>query len=84
MSEVVSLRGRGAPIAQPGSPDENVVKTAEELLERAKAGDVIGIAFVATHSDLASTNQSVGRCTRSMVGCLFALMARISAYLDEG
>lgn len=83
MSEVVSLRS-GAPIAHPGKPDESVIKAVEELLERVRAGEVIGVAFAATYADLASMNHAVGRCTRAMVGGLFAVMSRVSRDLDEG
>lgn len=68
MSNIRSLHG--AEILPPGEPDPDVVKLAEETLERARSGDVNGIAVVMQHADDATTYQNCGNTTRATIGAL--------------
>lgn len=54
---VTSLHGAVVP---DGEPNPNCVAKLEELLERAKAGDVTGIALAALHSDNTASTAVVG------------------------
>ena len=79
---VVSLRGN-APIAHPGKPDVDVIKELTVLLEKATAGEIIGIAYSAEYYDQASSNNCVGHISRRMIGELFAVMSWASRQIDE-
>ena len=56
--KVVSLTG--SPIPRPGAPSERLIEWMEAMLERAKAGEVIGFAGAALHADKAATFHIVG------------------------
>lgn len=80
--KLVQLRS-GHAIASPGEPDAEVVTELEDLLERAKSGQISGLAYSYTYSDGATGNRYVGVISRSQVGGLFAVMSRISRQLDD-
>lgn len=58
MGEVHSLTG--GPIAR-GEVSEHAVKALDDALERAKSGDVIGVAVVCLHNDGAASYDIAGR-----------------------
>ena len=83
MSEtVVRLRGDG-PLPQLGKPDENVVKGIEWLLERAKNGDIHGIAYAITYHNGLDQNHYVGAVSMGTVGHLLHLANEISRNIHK-
>lgn len=58
-----------------GQPDEDVVNILEALLERAKSGDLIGIAYATTNTN---GDQATGWCgvagTRHPVGTAITML----------
>lgn len=58
MSSVTPLKPGLVPHEK--QPDPDCVKAAEMLLERAKAGEIVGVSIVATYSDGAATFWSGG------------------------
>lgn len=79
--KVIGLRS-GVEFAHPGKPDKNVIEGLHWLLERAEAGELVGIAYAITYHDDAVSSHFVGRVGRSTVGSLFAIMQRVSGLLD--
>jgi len=76
MSNVTSLNG--GPTREQ-KPDPECVEAVERLLERAKSGDVIGVAFVVGHYDGdngAGWAGSVGGW--GMIGALQCLIAKFT------
>jgi hypothetical protein len=65
-AKVVSLRG--GEIIPPGEPRPNVIALAEQILERAKSGDLMGLSAVLYHSDDTHSMRSEGRVTYATVG----------------
>lgn len=82
MSEVVSFHD-GSKIAHPGEPDGSVVEELERLLEMARAGEVIGVAYSVEHFDGANNNRYVGRVSRKLLGGLMLVMHRLSNELNN-
>ena len=82
--EVVSLFGGPVPEVQ-GEADQELVEELERLLAQARSGAVIGVAFVATHSDLATQSGWVGSIERlSSPGEIDILRHRvIASVIDE-
>jgi len=78
---VVQIRS-GVTIAAPGQPDPAVVEELEELLAKAKAGEISGIAWSASLTGNTSSNHFVGVISRGQVGGLFSVMTRIARTLD--
>lgn len=79
-AKVVSLNG--AEIIRPGA-DPDVVRALEDWLERARSGEIVGVAVVGFYRDNASGSQHAGLLSRSMVGQCFSLMQRITARLED-
>lgn len=67
-SKIVGLRGQE--IADPRVPDRNVIAVAEDLLERARSGEINGIVAVMQYYDTATGMQRAGTVSWSMVGRL--------------
>ena len=82
MSEVVRLRDNSV-MRHPGNPDADVIRELETLLERAKAGKIIGVAWAHCYFDGTSGGHFVGEATRSQVGQLFSIMTKLTRQLNE-
>lgn len=65
-AKVVSMCG--GEILPPGEPKPNVIKCCEELLERARSGELSGIYVVLQHSDEAHSYQIVGPIGYATIG----------------
>lgn len=74
-ARVVSLRG--GEIQPPGEVRPNVVELAEEILERARSGEIMGLSAVLHHSDEACSFRHVGPTDFRVLGCLETLKAWI-------
>ena len=81
MSKIVSLQGLELPTAE--EPSVEVIEELEAWLQRAKDGQIKGIAIVPLWHDGATGARQVGFASRHMVGSLFALMQRITKEIDE-
>lgn len=66
MDKVVSLKGD--PIHDPRTPDETVIRECERLLEEAKSGEVIGVAYATYYFDKSTNGRRAGTVSYSLVG----------------
>jgi hypothetical protein len=80
--KVVHIRGE-YPIAHPGSPDPTVIAELEDLLEQARAGQIIGLGWAAMFLDESGQSHFCGMASYTTVGHLFAVARRMSQYLDR-
>lgn len=81
MSSVVSLHGK--PLYTPET-NAAVVASLEEWLERARSGEVHGIAIAALYRDDAVGFSYSGGRSLGLVGQLFGLAQRITQDMDDG
>lgn len=65
---VVSLKGD--PIVSPGTPNQELIEDLEKVLEKAKSGEIISIAYAILYSDELTSYRWVGKMTRAIVGTL--------------
>ena len=68
---VVSIKGE--PIPEPGKPVPELVEHLEKLLERARSGEVTGVAYAVLYRDDLTSFCPVGRIRRSLLGALTML-----------
>lgn len=80
MADVVSINGEKV---YAGEPHPDVVKELADWLERARAGEVVGVGIIACYRDDATGSRRAGRVTRSMVGQAFSLAHRMTTLLEE-
>lgn len=76
MSNVVNLSGEE--IMVPGESSEELVKTIEKLLERAKSGDLHGIHAVMVHSDQCVSSVSTLKPTYRAIGALVTMVSDLA------
>jgi hypothetical protein len=72
MSTVVPLRPGLEPYPD-GEPNPEVIQHLSGLLDRAKAGEIIGIAYAAIHPGDFTSYTRKGRTTRGVIGALVML-----------
>jgi len=73
VSEVVAIRS-GVAVAPPaGTVNEDVVREAQDLLDKAKAGEITGFAYVTLHPGDVTFYSNAGRITRGVMGALTLL-----------
>jgi hypothetical protein len=77
-AQIVSLYG-GAPLVfEAASPNETLVQELERLLEAARAGQIVGMAGVYRHRDLAVTYSYAGGVAGfALIGALDCLKDRL-------
>lgn len=69
MAEIYNLDGMPMPIMEkPGEPVPSVVAALESILEKARAGEAVGIAVVYCYADGATGGVVTGRLTYSLIG----------------
>lgn len=73
--KVVSLRG--GEIIPPGEPRPNVIELAENILQRAKSGDLMALSAVFHHPDDTFSLRHEGRMTNGTVGAVERLKLMI-------
>jgi hypothetical protein len=79
---VVSLTGDPVPGADL-EPNAGAIALLEDLLERARAGEVIGVGAVTLHSDRLTSWHLSGRCGGyGMVGAASMLHLAVAAVAD--
>lgn len=76
--KIISLR-TGAAVCAPGEVNAEVVAELEQLLERARSGDVQGVAIAFVHGDGASNCTYGGVITFSIVGKLVQMTNYLAA-----
>lgn len=79
LAEVVGLNGQT--IFQPKA-DAVVVSQLKTWLDRAEAGEVVGVAVAAVYRDGSLGQSYIGVSSRGLVGVLFSLAQRVSAAVD--
>jgi hypothetical protein len=73
----------GRPAYAGGSEaNEDVVVLLEKWLERARSGEIVGVAVAALYRDLSTGSNWEGRAGPGLIGEAFSLTARINAFLD--
>lgn len=70
---VVSIRDGISLAPVGGEADPTVVECLSELLEKARAGEVTGIAYATLHPGDVSFYHNSGRATRGLLGALMLL-----------
>jgi hypothetical protein len=75
MSNVVGLRGQA--VVDHRVAREEVVAECRDLLERAEAGEIIGVAGVMLYSDESTGYIDAGVATYSMVGRLHGAITQL-------
>ena len=81
MGEVRSLHGGEI---HTGEPNEDAIRCLEEILDRAKSGDVVGVQMVINYSD-ESTGWTFGGVhwgTRT-IGACFSMLQDIERNINE-
>lgn len=73
MGEIVPIRQGITPEPPAGTISEDVVKEVTELLDKAKSGEVIGLAYVALYTGDLTNYCSAGRITRKVIGTVSVL-----------
>lgn len=81
-AKVVTIAG--LPIASPGHPDRDVVMELQELLKRARAGEIVAVAMAYNNADLSTGWLMAGNCNNTirLVGELERVKARTLASID--
>lgn len=79
--KVVSLSGE--PVYT-GKPSAAVIELLEEWLEKARSGEIVGVALAAQYRDEAKGQGWAGSVSSGIIGECFALAYRITKHLDEG
>jgi hypothetical protein len=79
-AKVVGLHGQ---TVYAGEPNPDAVEELEAWLERARAGDVVGVAIAAHYRDGATGSRWGGVLSRSLVGQCFSLAHRITEKLES-
>jgi len=76
--KVVSMRG--GEILPPGEPRPNVIALCEDLLERAKSGDLMALSVAMYHSDDTHCHRHEGRAVYGTIGnieCLKTVVVKM-------
>lgn len=82
-TKIVPLRpGLALPLPV-GQPDTAVVEKVRELLSKAEAGEIVGIAYAVLHPGDVSSYCTSGRTTRGVLGALALLQYDICKADDE-
>lgn len=83
---VTPIRPGVAPEPSNGEVIESVVTELEELLDHARAGRIVGLAYAAQHQEKMTTYNHCGYRSRAVLGTLVLLqhdMARLDVEDDE-
>lgn len=62
---------------------QDVVSCIERLLEQAKSGDIDGVAYAVSHFDGASSFQSAGVASHSLLGAVSRVHYRLIVGFEE-
>lgn len=82
MSNVVPLRGDA--VIHPGMEvNPNVVTCLEDLLQRARSGEICGVAVAYQFTDKSTNITTGGEGTRSMVGAIEALKIFVMRAIED-
>ena len=74
-NNVINIRGED--VVSPGIPREGVIGTLEWLLERARSGEIDGLAVAYIHQDNCTNYRLDGRITRSLVGAVAVMSTKL-------
>ncbi len=81
--KVVSMNG--SPITAPGEVSKETVERLEDLLERAKSGEVIGFVGVSMDRDETVAYHGAGRiASYQVMGALSGAAMKINELMEEG
>ena len=77
MSNVIPFH-KGDVVIATGEPRESVIKAIEDLLERARSGDIQGMAYAALYHDSLASWGIVGLCgPHSLIGAVEVMKANL-------
>ena len=79
--KVVSLRG--VEVVPPGAPNPRVVALAEELLNRARSGDLMGLAVSLYHADDTHSRRCAGPAVMATIGNIERLKNYLCHWMDD-
>jgi hypothetical protein len=79
--KVVGLRGAIVPQAEPPSPD--VIKLLEDMLERARSGDVLGVSIAVQHSDECCQWRRAGLTSYRLLGFVHGMAGQMADELSK-
>jgi len=78
MGEVQYFRGDDATLLNERGQNDECVKLLEELLEKAKAGEIVGLSGAVQFADGSTVNRSGGFLySQRIVGALMAAVVRL-------
>ncbi len=80
MAEVVSLHGADLP--PNGEPVPALVEMCEDLLERVRSGEIIGVALAGVYRDFGTSLMRGGHVTYGQVGILAHLQKKLLQDLE--
>lgn len=80
-SKIVGLHGQT--VADTRKPDPEVIKAAERLLERAKSGEIVGVAGAYLFRDDAIGRFSAGMFNYGLAGALSNVINGIHHRMDD-
>jgi len=73
MTNVVGIRPGLEPTPDEPKPNPDLIKMLEEILDQARAGEVMGLVYVSLHPGDLTTYGYGGRRTRGVLGTLLML-----------
>lgn len=82
MAEIVGLKG--LPISDGRTPNSEVVELIEDLLEKARAGEITGVCVAVNYFDNSSGHRGAGTTSYAVIGRLEYLKAWALESLDDG
>lgn len=76
---IVPIRPGVEPDPPKGEVNADVVETLEKLLDRARSGEVIGIAYAVQHPERMTSYWRAGFCSRAILGAMLLLQHEMCA-----
>lgn len=81
MADVVGIRGDIVPQVMP--PNDDVIKVLEDLLERAKSGEVLGVCIAFQERDECCGLRRSGLASYRLLGFIHGMAASLTADLAK-
>lgn len=82
-AKVIAIREGVSPEPLAGEVNSDVVERLADLLDKARSGEVTGIAYATLHPGDVSFYDNCGRATRGLLGALLLLQHNMAKVDDE-